>query len=191
MKNSSGPIAATVLRVMSQQEKFWNEPETADLHNLLRYSFFLGFFPFAGYLFSYTIRGTIWSYWPFIQTTLGVGSGLVFASLQWILFSTFPVVSALMLEFLTSRSKYRLEFNSCALLVTYSFTPLCLSTLFVGIPYVDRIATTFGFATFLYLLYYGFRYFLHFTIVRSTIFAALLLILFVFFRELFVFAIGY
>jgi hypothetical protein len=187
----SGPIAATALRVLSQQEKFWNDPGTADLHDLIRYSFFLGFFPFAGYLFFYTIRGTIWNYWPFIQTTLDVGSGVVFGALQWILFSIFPIVGALILEFLTSRSKDRLEFNNCALLVTYSFTPLCLSALFIGVPYIDRIATTFGFATFVYLLYYGFRYFLRFTIARSAFFSAFVLILFAFFRELFVFAIGF
>ena len=85
----------------------------------------------------------------------------------------------------------RLEFHSCAVLVTYSFTPLCLSALFVGVPYFDRITTTIGFATFLYLLYYGFRTLLHLTIVRSTLYALLVLVLFIFFRELFIFAIGY
>jgi hypothetical protein len=191
MRDTSAPVSATILRVMSQQEKFWNEPATANLHDLLRYSFFLGFFPFAGYLFSYTIRGTIWNYWPFVQTTLGVESGLVFAALQWILFSIFPMISSLILELMTSRFKEQLEFQNCAVLVTYSITPLCLAALFIGVPYFDLIATTLGFATFLYLLYYGFRYFFRFTIVRSSILVLLLLVLFVFFRELFVFAIGF
>lgn len=185
------PNSGMAMRVLSQQERFWNIPLIADLHDLLRYSFFLGFFPFAGYLFSYTIRGTIWNYWPFVQTTLDVGSALVFASLQWILFGIFPVLGALVLEFLTSRLKQKFDFHNVALLITYSLTPLCLSALFMGVPYLDRVLTTFGFATFLYLLYYGFRNFLRFTIVRSLVSMLLVLLVFAFVRELFVFAIGY
>ena len=179
------------MTVLSQQEHFWKLSLNPDFRELLRYSFFLGFFPFAGYLFSYAIRGTIWNFWPFVQTTLDVGSSLVFAALQWILFAIFPAVAALILEIVTSRSRRKLEFHPVILLITYSFTPLCLSALFIGVPYLDRLLSTIGFATFLYLLYYGFRTFLQFTIGRSFVSTGLVVILFVLFRELFVFAIGY
>lgn len=190
MKSLSAPFASTALRVLSEQENFWKDLTPADLRDLLLYSLFMGFFPFAGYLFSYTIRGTIWNYWPFIQTTLDVGSALVFAGLQWILFATFPVLSALILDLTTSRFKTRVEFYNCVLLVAYALTPLCLSALFVGIPYVDRVTSTLGFATFLYLLYYGFRYLFGFTILRSAFATVILFVLFALIRELFVFAIG-
>jgi Yip1 domain len=178
------------IRVLSRQEDFWKEPASSDLQDLLRYSFFLGFFPFAGYLFFYTITGTIWSFWPFIQTTQDVGSGLVFAVLQWILFATFPAICALILETLSARSKSPISLNSCIMVMAYSFTPLCLCTLFVGIPYVDRIMTIMGFATFLYLLYYGFRLSFGYTIARSMFSTLLVLVLFAFLRQMFVFAIG-
>jgi len=179
------------LAVLRLQENFWRQPSRSELPELLRYSFFLGFFPFAGYLFSYTIRGTIWSYWPFIQTTLDTGSALVFASLQWILFGIFPVLAALLLEIATSRSSVQVDLNSGARFIAFSLTPLCLSTLFVGVPYFDRIFLTLGFATFLFLQYYAFRLSLGCTILRSMFLTLLVFVLFAVIRELFIFAIGF
>jgi|GEM_PF-3195856 len=190
MKQTSRPLSDAALRVLSCQEEFWKEPAASDFPNLLRYSLFLGFFPFAGYLFLYTIHGTIWNYWPFVRTTLDVGSGLVFAGLQWILFSTFPALCALILEILTARSKRPMDLDRSMMLIAYSLTPLCLSALFVGVPYLDRVLSTMGFATFLYLLFYGFRLSLGYTLVRSAVSTLLVFVLFAFIRELFVFAIG-
>jgi hypothetical protein len=183
--------SAQALAVLSQQENFWRQPADSELPDLLRYSLFLGFFPFAGYLCLYTIRGTIWNYWPFVQTTLDVGSGLVFAALQWILFAIFPVLCAQLLEIGTSRSTVRLDINTSTRLIAYSLTPVCLATLFIGVPYFDRIVVTIGLITFLYLQYYAFRISLGFTILRSAILTLCVLVLFTFIRELFVFAIGF
>ena len=191
MRGASGAFAATAMRVLSRQEDFWKESAAEDVHKLLCYSFYLGFFAFAGYLFSYTVRGTIWNFWPFIQTTLDVGSGLVFAGLQWVFFCSFPVWSALILERITSRSKMRFEFYNCVVVTTYSMTPLCLCVLFIGVPFVDRILSTIGFTSFLYLLYYGFRSLSGFTISRAFLSTLLVLILFALIREMFVFAIGF
>ena len=177
--------------VLFLQENFWKQPAHAELAGLLRYAFFLGLFPFAGYLFSYTIRGTIWNYWPFIQTTLDPGSGLIYSGLQWILFASFPLLSGLILEIATARSAIPLDLANCVRIIVYSMTPLCLSTLFVGLPFFDRIFTTFGFATFVYLVYYGFRISMGYTMLRSGVITMTVLILFAVIRELFIFAIGY
>jgi hypothetical protein len=179
------------MQVMRRREDFWVTFQGTDLHQLLRYSLFLGFFPFAGYLVNYTIRGTIWNVWPFVQTTLDVGSGLVFAGMQWIFFSMFPVLSSLILDLFSSRSKAEMDFGDAVGICTYSMTPLCLGMLFVGVPYFDRILTTLGFATFLFLLYYGCRTVLRFTMVRSFWTVFLYFFLFAGIRQMFVFAIGY
>jgi hypothetical protein len=186
-----GRRALEAQEVLSLQDHFWEDATQTELPDLLRYSFFLGLFPFAGYLLAYTIRGTIWSYWPFIQTTLDSGSGLIFSALQWILFATFPLLCALLLEMATRRSKVPLDLQNCLRVVAYSMTPLCVSALFIGLPFFDRIFGGLGFATFLYLLYYGFRISLRYTISRSGIITLCVLILFAIIRELFVFAIGY
>jgi hypothetical protein len=179
------------MAILRQQENFWSSPKHSDLFVLLRHSFLLGFFPFAGYLVNYTIRGTIWNVWPFVHTTLDVGSGIIFAGLQWIFFCIFPALSALILDLLTSKWSGRIEFEDCVKITTYSMTPLCLSMLFVGVPYFDRVFTTLGFFTFLFLLYYGFRIELNFTIARSLSVTLLIFILFALIRQMFVFAIGY
>ena len=179
------------MEVLRLQENFWSSRQRPVLLELLRYSFFLGFFPFAGYLVNYTIRGTVWNVWPFVHTTLDVGSGLVFAGLQWIFFSIFPVISALIMDTLTSKWRRGVPFDDSVTITTYSMAPLCLAMLFVGLPYFDRIFTTLGFFTFLFLLYSGFRTELKFTIVRSLSMTLLVFILFALIRQMFVFAIGY
>lgn len=184
-------IVAASTNVLRRQELFWSDTKQSDLIWLLRYSLFLGFFPFAGYLVNYTIRGTIWNVWPFVQTTLDVGSGLVFAGLQWIFFGLFPVLSSIILDIVTSGRKRRLEFEDSFTITAYSLTPLCLSLLFAGVPYFDRVFTTLGFATFLFLLYYGFRIRLKFTILNSLLSVFLIFVLFALIRQMFVFAIGY
>ena len=191
MNRAGSEILKTSLDVLREEESFWSFNRDSSVSGLLRYSFFLGFFPFAGYLVNYTIRGTIWNVWPFVQTTLDVGSGLVFAGLQWIFFSTFPIISALLMEIMTSRSNRHVEFEDAITITTYSITPLCLSLLFAGVPYFDRVLTTLGFATFLYLLYYGFRISLKFRILRCILMTVCVFVLFALIRQMFVFAIGY
>jgi Yip1 domain len=191
MSHTANSFVTTSMRVFREQEDFWYGSLPSGMHELIRYSFALGVFPFAGYLFSYTIRGTIWNVWPFIQTTLDVGSGLVFAGMQWILFGIFPVLSSLILHMLFARSKHPVDFEQFLTISTYSMTPLSLAALSVAVPYVDRICTTLGFAAFLFLLYYGFRYALNFTIVRSAFITFLFVVLFAVIRQMFVFAIGY
>ncbi|MCI0413849.1 YIP1 family protein [bacterium] len=191
MKRGIDSFARTSMRVLQEQEDFWYGSLQTGLPELLRYSFALGFFPFAGYLFSYTVRGTIWNVWPFVQTTLDVGSGLVFAGMQWILFGIFPVLSSLVLEIVLARTRQPVDFEQLLTISTYSMTPLSLAGLFAGVPFLDRICATLGFATFLFLIYYGFRYALNFTIMRSAFRTFLFLVLFALIRQMFVFAIGY
>jgi hypothetical protein len=191
MNREANSFITTSMRVLREQEDFWYGSLESGVGDLLRFSFALGFFPFAGYLFSYTIRGTIWNVWPFIQTTLDVGSGLVFAGMQWILFGIFPVLSSLILEMLFARSKHAVDFEQFLTISTYSMTPLSLAGLSVAVPYFDRVCTTLGFAAFLFLLYYGFRYAMKFTILRSACITFLFVVLFAVIRQMFVFAIGY
>jgi hypothetical protein len=190
-REDTSDFISTTMAVLKQQENFWSGRPDYAIVQLLKHSLFVGFFPFAGYLVNYTIRGTIWNVWPFVHTTLDVGSSLVFAGLQWIFFSIFPVLSSLMLDLLTSRGREHIQFEDSVTITSCAIMPLCLSMLFVGVPYFDRIVTTLGFFTFLYLLYSGFRIELNFTIVRSMAVVLILLILFVLIRQMFVFAIGY
>ena len=189
--NMNSNHLGTISEVIRQQEKFWTLPSEYTLAQLLRYSLLLGFFPFAGYLVNYTIRGTIWNVWPFVQTTLDVGSGLMFAGMQWIFFGIFPILSSTILDLLWSRRGRGPSFDEAVMICTYSLTPLCLSLLFVGVPYFDRPLSTLGFATFLFLLYYGLRFTLNFSIMRSVLVALSYFILFALIRQMFVFAIGY
>jgi hypothetical protein len=191
MSRGANSFVTTSMRVFREQEDFWSGSLQTGFRELLRYSFALGFFPFAGYLFSYTVRGTIWNVWPFVQTTLDVRSGLVFAGMQWILFGIFPVLSSLILDLLFAKSKRPVDFEEFLTISTYSMTPLSLAGLFVAVPYFDRICTTLGFAAFLFLLYYGFRYALNFTLGRSACITFLFVVLFALIRQMFVFAIGY
>jgi hypothetical protein len=179
------------LNVLTRAEDFWR---SADLeqnpHELLKFSAFLGLFPFAGYLFSYTIVGKIWSSWPFIQTTLTVPPALIYSVMQWILFVTFPFLSSVILELLFSRW-LRYDWNSNLVITTYSLAPLNLALLFAGVPFVERVMTVLGLATFLYLQYYGYRIYLEQSILRSAAWTLAVLTLFIFIRQMFVFVIGF
>src|SRR5262245_12435017 len=85
--------------VLTHAEDFWERRTSpGDPQELVRFSFFMGIFPFAGYLFYYTIVGVIWNEWPFINSTLPVLRGLMCAGLQWIFFSIFPTISNLIFE---------------------------------------------------------------------------------------------
>lgn len=191
MNHGENSFVTTSMRVLREQNDFWYGSIQSGVHELIRFSFALGFFPFAGYLFSYTVRGTIWNVWPFVQTTLDVASGLVFAGMQWILFGIFPVLSSLILQMLFARSKHPVEFEQFLTISTYSMTPLSLAGLSVAVPFLDRIGTTLGFAGFVFFLYYGCRYALNFTIGRSACITFLFVLLFAVIRQMFVFAIGY
>ncbi len=184
-------LTLSASRILFKQEEFWKEVPQSDLLRLLQYSLFLGLFPFSGYLFAYTVRGTIWNVWPFVHTTLDVGSGLVFASLQWILFAVFPVLASLILERIASRLNLSFDFSRASVVATYALTPLSLGLLFAGVPYLDRVFSTFGFSAFPYMLYYGFRSFMQYSISASSAMASLYAALFILIRQLFVFAIGY
>lgn len=177
--------------VLSRAENFWKTLDASENpHELMRFSAFLGVFPFAGYLFSYTVVGKVWSVFPWIQTTLTVPPALIYAGMQWIFFVTFPALSALILESLISRWNPP-EWNSAMLVTTYSMTPFYFATLFIAVPFVNRVLTVFAVATFLYLHYYGYRLYLGQSIVRSAAMTFAVMILFVLIRQMFVFAIGF
>jgi hypothetical protein len=179
-------------RVLSQAEDFWVSPAASkDSRDLLRYSFLLGILPFAGFLVSYTVIGRIWSIWPWIQTTLPVTRGLMCAGLQWIFFSTFPVISSLLLELLFGRAGQRLEFQASAFVITYSMTPLFVVALFAGVPYLSDSAVFLGFCAFLYLLYTGYRAFAGLSVFRSILVIFLVSSLFAVIRQMFVYVIGF
>ena len=180
------------LHVLTRAEHFWESmdaPQTP--HDLLKFSAFLGLFPFSGYLFSYTIVGKIWSTWPFIQTTLTVPPALIYAGMQWILFFIFPALSALILEFFFARLRPAPHWNSAMVITTYSMVPLCLGVLFISVPFAGRVITVAALATFLYLHYYGYRIYLEQSILRSTAMTLAVTVLFVLIRQMFVFAIGF
>ena len=180
------------LNVLTRVERFWESfdaPETP--HELLKFSAFMGLFPFAGYLFSYTIVGKIWNLWPFIQTTLTVPPALIFAGMQWIFFMIFPALSALILEFLLTRWKQAPLWHSSMTITTYSMVPLCLAALFASVPFFGRIFAVAAVATFLYLHYYGYRIYLEQSFLRSAGMTLAVMILFALIRQMFVFVIGF
>jgi len=186
------PYGLIAMNVLSRAENFWKTPEApASFDEMLRFSAFLSVLPLSGYLFSYTVVGQIWNTWPWIQTTLSVTRGLMCAGLQWMFFATFPLISSLVLDALLSRSASGVDFSSRVLIATYSMTPLLIAGLFVGIPFVGRIAVTLCFATFLYLLYSGYRIHAAQGIIRSAVVASAIAILFALIRQMFVFVIGF
>ena len=180
------------MRVLTRADDFWKAPDApASFHEMLRFSALLSVLPLSGYLFSYTVIGQIWSVWPWIQTTLPVTRGLMCAGLQWMFFATFPLVSTLLLDPFVSRSASGVDFNARVLIATYSMTPLYVAGLFVGVPFVGRIAVTLCFSTFLYLLYFGYRIYAAQGVLRSGIVAMAVAILFALIRQMFVFVIGF
>jgi len=182
----------TAMKVLTRAENFWKEPEApASFDELLRYSALLSILPLSGYLFSYTVVGQIWSTWPWIQTTLSVLRGIMCAGLQWMFFATFPLISSLVLDATLGRRSSGVDFNSRVLIATYSMTPLFIAGLFVGVPFVGRIAVTLCFATFLYLLYFGYRIHAAQGVLRSAVIATAIAGLFALIRQMFVFVIGF
>ncbi len=180
------------MKVLSLAENFWKTKEApTSFDEMLRFSALLSILPLSGYLFSYTVVGQIWSTWPWIQTTLPVTRGLMCAGLQWMFFSTFPLISSLVLDAVLNRGSSTVDFGSRVLIATYSMTPLFIAGLFVGVPFVGRIAVTLCFATFLYLLYYGYRIHAAYGVARSAAIATAIAVLFALIRQMFVFVIGF
>jgi hypothetical protein len=183
---------APAMRVLDRAEAFWEERiESDDAFDLMRFTLLMGILPFSGYLFSYTITGKVWSVWPFIQSTLPVTRGLMCAGLQWVFFAVFPILSSLLLEALLGRLKLFPDARSCSVICTFSMTPLFLAALFVGAPFFGRIFAVLGMATFLYLLYFGYRIYLKQSILRSGAMAFAVGALFALIRQMFVFVIGF
>lgn len=179
-------------QVLSAGEEFWDRMDVStDTHEMLRFSFFLGLFPFAGFLFYYTVVGRIWNEWPLINTTLPVPRGLMCAGLQWIFFATFPTISTLILEFLFSRRLARFDAQSLTAVCNYSMVPMHLAALFVGVPFVQRSTTLVGVVAFMYLLFYGYRRYLKLGITGATVLTIGIFALFSLIRQMFVFVIGF
>jgi hypothetical protein len=180
------------MQILKRAENFWDHLSApTDIYDLLRFSAMMGIFPFSGYLFNYTIVGRIWSTWPYINTTMTVQRGLMCATLQWIFFVTFPILSSLILDILFRRWRVVTSSNDWTLILTYSMTPLYLAAMFVGIPIAGRMFAVLGMSTFLYLVYFGIRLYLRQNIIRSLTVTFAVLVLFGFVRQVFVYVIGF
>lgn len=174
--------------VLQRPEQFWEKAEfPSTLEELMRFSSLMGFFAFAGYLFSYSLVGRIWNWWPFVQTTMPVTRALMCAGLQWVFFATFPLMSALILERLFRNTRL----NAIVAVTAYSMTPLYVAALLVGIPFVGRMAAVLGSTTFLYLLYHGYRVYCGCRILRSFAMTATVFAVFAVIRQMFVYVIGW
>lgn len=176
--------------ILSSGEAFWDRADlTADAHDLLRFSFSLGIFPFAGFLFYYTVTGHVWNEWPFVNTTLPVVRGLMCACLQWIFFAMFPTISTLILEFV-SRGRIG-DPRPLTVVCAYAIVPVYVASLFVGVLFLNQSIITLGFSAFVYLLFFGYRKFLHLNLLKSVTLTALVVILFILIRQMIVFVIGF
>ncbi len=173
-------------------EAFWrSKAEFAEPLEILRYSFCISFFVFAGFLFNYTITGQIWNLWPFKHTTLTVGRAIPCAILQWVLYATFPVTSTFFIDAVVSRKSTLQESKQRMIITAYAITPLCVSLLFVGIPFLHRAVVVLGIATFVYSLFFGYRIVLGQTILRSAFMASVTYIFYEALRNVFVYVIGF
>ncbi|PWT87666.1 MAG: hypothetical protein C5B54_11940 [Acidobacteria bacterium] len=190
--NSIAQYSNYGMRALNLSESFWENPDVPTApFELIRFSTFLGILVFAGYLFSYSVVGRVWNYWPFIQSTLSIVRGIMCAGLQWVFFATFPVLSSLILDSLFVKERPSPWLNSWVVVCTYSATPLFIAALFVGIPFFGRIAAVLGSATFIYLLFYGYRNYCRHSIVRSALLTLLVFLLFAVIRQMFVYVIGF
>ena len=179
-------------RTISGADDFWKSFDAPrSNYALLRYSFFFGFFAYAGYTFSYAVTGRVWNYWPFVQTTLTVQDSMMRALMQWIFFGIFPFLASLLLQLITRRQNDENDWNLNVLIVTYSLTPVPLAALFVGIPFVHRITALLAVSTFLYLTYFGYRTYAGRTILSAAAHTFCVALLFVLIRQVFVYAIGF
>lgn len=184
--------AAYATSVLSKAERFWENPNApSSTHELLRFSAIMGLLPFSGFLLYYAVFGQIWNWYPFIRTSLPVTRALMCAGLQWVFFLTFPLLSSLLLDLLSSTHHTGSEFNSRVLITTYAMTPLFIASFFVGVPFVNRVVIFLAFSTFVYLLYYGYRLYAHNGIVRSVAMTLVITFLFALIRQMFVFVIGF
>jgi hypothetical protein len=173
-------------------EVFWRKKaEFEDTFVVLRYSFAVSFFVFAGFLFNYTIVGQIWNLWPFEHTTLTVGRAIPCAILQWVLYATFPLTSTFFIDAVVSRKSSHQESKQRLIITAYALTPLCLSLLFVGIPFLDKALVVLGIAMFLYSLFYGYRIVLNQTILRSFFMTMATYAFYEILRNVFVYVIGF
>ncbi len=188
----SKTFSETVRAAIVDPEIFWRKKtEFADALEVLRYSFAISFFVFAGFLFNYTITGQIWNLWPFEHTTLTVGRAIPCAILQWVLYATFPISSTFFVDAVISRKSSHQESKQRLIITAYALTPLCLSLLFVGAPFLNKAFVTLGIATFLYSLFYGYRIILNQTILRSFFMTAATYVFYEILRNVFVYVIGF
>lgn len=177
--------------LLRRSEGFWLDfSAPTDTRQLIRFSVCMGLIPFSGYLLYYTTIGKIWSLWPWIQTTMPFLRGLMCAVLQWVFFATFPILSSLILEILFFRHQAR-DIRSCAVVVTYSMTPLFATALFVGVREVNRALPVLALAAFVYFLFSGFRGYMKMGIFRSALSTLVTFMLFASIRQAFIFVIGY
>ena len=173
-------------------EIFWRtKSEFADTLEVLRYSSAISFFVFAGFLFNYTITGQIWNLWPFEHTTLTVGRAIPCAILQWVLYATLPLTSTLFIDATISRKSSHQESRQRLIITAYALTPLCLSLLFIGAPFLNKALVTLGIAVFLYSLFYGYRIILNQTILRSFFMTVATYVFYEILRNVFVYVIGF
>jgi hypothetical protein len=186
------PYSVYAASVLSSPENFWRKMDAAiETDEILRYSFFIGFFGFAGYLFHYTITGQIWNIWPFVHTTLTVGRAIPCAILQWIFLATFPVINTLILETFIFRKTSRELSRSTLTITVYAMTPICFAAFVTGIPFLHKAGIVIGLAAFAYILFFGFRIFMKLTIWQSLIRTGISYVLLEVFRQIFVYVIGF
>jgi hypothetical protein len=185
------PYSDTAMDVLSRAENFWERFEApSNPYDLVKYSILMGLLPFSGFFFHYAVLGKIWNVWPWVQSILPVLRALMCALLQWIFFATFPILSAMLIEFLF-KWLHPPSLNSCTIVSTYSLTPLCLTSLFVSVPFFNQILPVLSFSTFLYLLFTGYRIYLRQGIAKSAVFTLVTGALFASIRQIFVFVIGF
>lgn len=177
--------------VLERNEDFWQDFKAPiDSNRLLKFSALMALMPLAGYWVYYVIFGKIWSIDPWIQTTVPPLRGFWCAVLQWVFFTTFPVLSSLLLDLVSPR-KLKSDINALSVVVTYSMMPLFPASLFVGVQGLNRVLPILSLATFLYLLFFGFRVYLKQGLARATVFTAITFVLFAAIRQAFIFVIGY
>ncbi|HSE40744.1 MAG TPA: hypothetical protein VLH08_08265 [Acidobacteriota bacterium] len=185
-------FAKTATAAIADPMKFWQQNvEAADSHEALRYSFVVSFFVFAGFLFHYTITGQIWNYYPFEHTTLTVGRAIPCAIVQWMLYATFPAVNTFLMDATIFRKSTLAESKQRLIVVAYALTPLCISWLFVGVPFLHKPTVVLGLAIFAYSLFFGYRILLGYTLLRSAILTGATYVLYEIFRQIVTYLIGF
>ena len=187
----TSPYPSIAMEVLSRAENFWERFEApSSPYELLKFSILMGSLPFSGFFFHYAVLGKIWNMWPWVQSILPVLRALMCALLQWIFFATFPILSAMLIEFLFKWLRPP-SLNSCATVVTYSMTPLFVTSLFVSVPFFNKILPVLSFSASLYLLFSGYRLYLRQGIAKSAIFTLVTGALFASIRQIFIFVIGF